>query len=53
MMKQKELHEACFSFYLSHAYDNGLGSQLLLGGVDASLYKGELTWIPVSRQGYW
>lgn len=30
-----------------------MGSVVMFGGVDHSYYKGELKWVPVSRQGYW
>jgi len=29
------------------------GSELTLGGLDSSIYKGSVTYIPVSQEGYW
>ncbi|XP_015425291.1 PREDICTED: pepsin F-like [Myotis davidii] len=29
------------------------GSVVMFGGVDHSYYRGELQWVPVSRQGFW
>lgn len=48
-----------FSFYLSDASTSSKGTQpvdgglFIMGGVDESLYTGELISIPVRRQAYW
>jgi cathepsin D len=29
------------------------GSELSLGGLDSDLYTGQVTYVPVTKQGYW
>ncbi|XP_072399512.1 lysosomal aspartic protease-like [Diabrotica undecimpunctata] len=52
MIKQGLLDKPVFSFYLSQA-DNGDKGELLLGGSDPKYYKGEFTYVPVSKKSYW
>ncbi|XP_036347833.1 lysosomal aspartic protease-like, partial [Rhagoletis pomonella] len=42
-----------FSFYLARDTSSSKGGELILGGSDSSYYKGSLTYVPVSEQGYW
>ena len=30
-----------------------LGGELILGGSDPNFYTGEMTYIPVEKEGYW
>ncbi|CDH52330.1 pep4p [Lichtheimia corymbifera JMRC:FSU:9682] len=54
MVAQDLVDEAVFSFWLGNSdNDDGKGGELVLGGIDHSHYKGELTWAPVRRKGYW
>ncbi|XP_037694402.1 pepsin A-like [Choloepus didactylus] len=45
------ISEDLFSVYLSS--DDESGSVVIFGGIDSSYYTGDLTWIPVSSEGYW
>mmetsp|Transcript_23820 Transcript_23820/g.70689 ORF Transcript_23820/g.70689 Transcript_23820/m.70689 type:complete len:508 (-) Transcript_23820:169-1692(-) len=45
--------EPVFSFWLNRDPDADVGGELLLGGVDEAHFKGERTWAPVTRKGYW
>ncbi|XP_040111126.1 pregnancy-associated glycoprotein 1-like [Oryx dammah] len=51
LKKQGAISEPIFAFYLSKQRVNS--SVLMLGGVDKAYYKGELNWIPLSREGDW
>ncbi|XP_036151435.1 pepsin F-like [Myotis myotis] len=51
LWKQGLLPENLFAFYLSSNKRNG--SVVMFGGVDHSYYRGELQWVPVSKQGFW
>uniref|UniRef100_A0A3Q3JES5 Peptidase A1 domain-containing protein n=1 Tax=Monopterus albus TaxID=43700 RepID=A0A3Q3JES5_MONAL len=54
MMAQKMVDEPVFSLYLSRKTNNGsLEGELLLGGIDESLYEGPINWLPVTVKSYW
>ncbi|XP_057585528.1 pregnancy-associated glycoprotein 2-like [Hippopotamus amphibius kiboko] len=51
MKKRGVISQPVFAFYLSTKKENG--SVVMFGGVDHSYHKGQLKWIPVSRNHYW
>ncbi|XP_066110118.1 pepsin F-like [Saccopteryx bilineata] len=51
MWKQGLISQNLFAFYLSS--NEKKGSVVMFGGVDHSYYKGDLKWVPVTKQGYW
>ncbi|KAK5878539.1 hypothetical protein CesoFtcFv8_023938 [Champsocephalus esox] len=51
MISQNLLSANVFSFYLSRRGQQG--SVLSFGGVDASLYQGQIHWTPVTSETYW
>ncbi|XP_075152703.1 lysosomal aspartic protease-like [Haematobia irritans] len=53
MFSQSLVDSDVFSFYLTRAGTATQGGELILGGVDSSLYSGDLTYVDVSDQGYW
>ncbi|EDW82170.1 uncharacterized protein Dwil_GK25659 [Drosophila willistoni] len=60
MYEQGLVENAVFSFYLlrtntavSSIYNEGNGGELILGGSDSTLYSGDLTYVPISQEGYW
>ena len=57
MVAQRLVSEAVFAFYLSNERLPPLPplfkGELVLGGVDPKHYTGELTYFPVSEEGYW
>uniref|UniRef100_A0A8D0DUX5 Peptidase A1 domain-containing protein n=1 Tax=Salvator merianae TaxID=96440 RepID=A0A8D0DUX5_SALMN len=53
MMKQQLVEEPVFSFALSRGEDMENGGELILGGIDHSLYKGSINWVPVTVKKYW
>ncbi|EDW87998.1 lysosomal aspartic protease [Drosophila yakuba] len=53
MVSQGLLDEPVISFYLKRQGTAVRGGELILGGIDSSLYKGSLTYVPVSVPAYW
>ncbi|KAK1169242.1 nothepsin [Acipenser oxyrinchus oxyrinchus] len=53
LMEQQQVEKPVFSFYLSKGRDKECGGEMLLGGVDDSLYTGSINWVPVTEKGYW
>lgn len=53
MVDQNLLDKKVFSFWLNRNADDSNGGELVFGGSDPKHYKGNHTYVPVSRQGYW
>ncbi|NP_001076103.1 gastricsin precursor [Oryctolagus cuniculus] len=52
MVQDGTISSSVFSFYLSSQQGTD-GGALVLGGVDSSLYTGDIYWAPVTRELYW
>ncbi|CAN7120561.1 unnamed protein product [Brassica rapa subsp. narinosa] len=53
MLKQGLIKKPVFSFWLNRDTKSEEGGELIFGGVDPKHFKGEHTYVPVSRRGYW
>eukprot|EP00249_Psilotum_nudum_P012537 c23842_g1_i1 orf=316-1821(+) len=53
MVNRGLVSEPIFSFWLNRNADDTNGGELVLGGMDPNHYKGEHTYVPVTRRGYW
>ncbi|KAI1956038.1 CTD phosphatase Fcp1 [Ophidiomyces ophidiicola] len=53
MVNQKLIDEPVFGFYLGDANKEGDQSFATFGGIDKSLYSGEMIKIPLRRKAYW
>ncbi|XP_006633645.1 nothepsin [Lepisosteus oculatus] len=53
LVAQKQVTSPVFSFYLSRRKEDEVGGELLLGGIDESLYKGSINWVPLTEKTYW
>ena len=53
MLDQKVITEPVFSIYLQKDGKEESGGEITFGGIDNTKYTGELTYVPVSREGYW
>ncbi|XP_018431842.1 PREDICTED: cathepsin E-A-like [Nanorana parkeri] len=53
IIKQKLLDKPIFSFHLNKDEDFQYGGELILGGIDNTLYRGPIHWIPITQKGYW
>lgn len=53
MIDQGVVEEPIFSFWLNRDPTDEIGGELILGGSDPNYYTGNMTYVPVERQGYW
>ncbi|XP_067626227.1 lysosomal aspartic protease-like [Eurosta solidaginis] len=53
LYKQGLIETPVFAFYLTRNGSSTQGGEMTLGGIDSSHYVGELTYVPVSIEGYW
>ncbi|CAG0898151.1 unnamed protein product [Darwinula stevensoni] len=53
MVLQQLIQYPIFSFYLNRDPSATEGGELIIGGSDPNYYKGSLTYVPVTSQGYW
>ncbi|XP_074307483.1 aspartic proteinase A1-like [Silene latifolia] len=53
MMNQGLVKEPVFSFWLNRNAQEEEGGEIVFGGVDPNHFKGEHTYTPVTRKGYW
>ncbi|KAL3276587.1 hypothetical protein HHI36_011959 [Cryptolaemus montrouzieri] len=53
IISQKLVEAPVFSFWLNRNPKEKLGGQIIFGGSDPNYYSGEMTYIPVNKQGYW
>ncbi|XP_078403895.1 pepsin A-like [Cetorhinus maximus] len=52
MMSQRLVDVPLFSVYLTRQQGQS-GSEILFGGIDSSHYRGQIHWVPVTRDAYW
>lgn len=53
MVNQGLVNEKVFSFWLNRDPDAKVGGEIVFGGVDPQHFKGEHTYVPVTKKGYW
>ncbi|KAM6108256.1 pepsin B-like [Pterocles gutturalis] len=53
MLRQDQLAEPVFSFYFSHQPTYSYGGELILGRIDTQLFRGNITWAPVTQERFW
>ncbi|KAJ3277505.1 Vacuolar protease A [Borealophlyctis nickersoniae] len=53
MINQKLLDEPLFGAWFGDNSNGGEGGEITFGGIDDSHYKGDISWAPVIRKGYW
>ncbi|XP_068964401.1 gastricsin-like [Petaurus breviceps papuanus] len=52
-LQEDLLNEPVFAFYLSGDENSHNGGEVTFGGVDTSLYTGDIYWTPVTEEAYW
>ena len=53
LMHQKVITEPLFSFYLQKGGNETSGGEITFGGIDNTKYTGNITYVPISREGFW
>ncbi|CAD6230478.1 unnamed protein product [Miscanthus lutarioriparius] len=53
MVNQGLVDDPVFSFWFNRHADEGQGGEIVFGGIDPSHHKGNHTYVPVTRKGYW
>lgn len=53
ILDQGLVKEPVFSFWLNRDIEGEEGGEIVFGGVDPDHYKGEHTYVPVTKKGYW
>ncbi|KAL5700584.1 phytepsin [Ranunculus cassubicifolius] len=53
MVEQGLVDKAIFSFWLNRDSGSEEGGEIVFGGVDPEHFKGEHTYVPVTKKGYW
>jgi cathepsin D len=53
LMAQKAVEKPVFGFYLSRNDSAPEGGELILGGTDPSRYEGSISYVNVTKKGYW
>ncbi|CAD7960924.1 unnamed protein product [Amoebophrya sp. A120] len=51
LIDQKLIDQPAFSFFLGT--ESGADGELVIGGADPKHYTGDMTYVPVTREGYW
>uniref|UniRef100_A0A0K0EVN0 Cathepsin D (inferred by orthology to a human protein) n=1 Tax=Strongyloides venezuelensis TaxID=75913 RepID=A0A0K0EVN0_STRVS len=50
---QHKVQQPVFAFWLNRIAEESEGGEITLGGMDSRHYKGDITYVPVTRKGYW
>jgi len=53
MIQQSVVEQPVFSFWLNRTAGNVHGGELHLGGMDTTYYTGDISYVPITRHGYW
>ncbi|CAA6665347.1 unnamed protein product [Spirodela intermedia] len=53
MISQGLVKEPIFSFWFNRNADDEEGGEIVFGGADPNHYKGNHTYVPITRKGYW
>ncbi|KAG8077459.1 hypothetical protein GUJ93_ZPchr0007g3156 [Zizania palustris] len=53
MVSQRLVGDPVFSFWFNRHADDGQGGEIVFGGIDPNHHRGNHTYVPVTRKGYW
>ncbi|KAH9331461.1 hypothetical protein KI387_003569, partial [Taxus chinensis] len=53
MVNQRLVQEEVFSFWMNRNADDEEGGEIVFGGINSKRFKGNHTYVPITRKGYW
>lgn len=53
MVKQGHMNQQIISFWLNQDPTSKVGGEVVFGGIDWRHFRGDHTYLPVTRKGYW
>jgi cathepsin D len=53
MLKQGAVKEPLFAFWLDRDPNATMGGEISLGSIDSSRYTGPISYVPITKEGYW
>lgn len=53
MVNQGLVKEPVFSFWFNRDPEDDIGGEVVFGGMDPKHFKGDHTYVPITRKGYW
>jgi len=53
LVEQKAVDQPVFAFWLNRNPEATTGGEISFGGIDSRRYTGDITYVPVTKKGYW
>ena len=53
MVQQGQVSQKFFSLWLNRDLTSELGGEIVFGGLDWRHFRGDHTYVPVTKRGYW
>lgn len=53
MIQQGHVSQQLFSFWFNRDPDSKVGGEIVFGGFDWKHFRGDHTYVPITKKGYW